>query len=52
MTTDPSHDTVSFEKKVEATRKGENLILKLGIQTFSLQSSELPQPAPENGENA
>jgi hypothetical protein len=26
--------------------KGENLILKLGIQTSSLQSSELLQPAP------
>jgi hypothetical protein len=27
-------------------RKGKNLILKLGIETFSLQSSELPLPAP------
>jgi hypothetical protein len=27
-------------------RKGKNLILKLGIPTSSLQSSELPQPAP------
>jgi hypothetical protein len=27
-------------------RKGKNLILKLEIPTSSLQSSELPQPAP------